>query len=126
MDTNEQKFRIEGDAALVTGSIASAKVDDDRLRIEMSGGAVVELKDEGQCCCEHRFITCDDQLADIIGAQLLSIRYKEFKRTTDGEYGEEHEQVFIDVVTSAGTITLCTHNEHNGYYGGFDLVVSIS
>jgi hypothetical protein len=32
--------------------------------------------------------------------------------------------VFIDIVSTNGTITFTNHNEHNGYYGGFDLTIS--
>ena len=35
-----------------------------------------------------------------------------------------HEQMFVKLETTSGTITLTTHKEHNGYYGRFDLVTS--
>ena len=38
------------------------------------------------------------------------------------EYGD-HEVQFLLVNTSIGTFTVASHNEHNGYYGGFDIVI---
>jgi hypothetical protein len=29
------------------------------------------------------------------------------------------------VQTTKGSFTICTHNEHNGYYGGFSLRVKL-
>jgi hypothetical protein len=34
-----------------------------------------------------------------------------------------HEVQFLRVSTDAGTIVCETHNEHNGYYGGFNVCV---
>ena len=36
------------------------------------------------------------------------------------EWGDSHETMFVEIVTDGGdSVTLTTHNEHNGYYGGF-------
>ena len=32
---------------------------------------------------------------------------------------DEHEVQFLEVLTSKGGFTMASHNEHNGYYGGF-------
>ena len=37
---------------------------------------------------------------------------------------ETHEVQFLEIKTSKGIFTMSTHNEHNGYYGGFAIVVS--
>ena len=34
-------------------------------------------------------------------------------------WGGVHEVQFLNIETSLGIITFETHNEHNGYYGGF-------
>jgi hypothetical protein len=41
-----------------------------------------------------------------------------------GEYGEVHEQTFLKIRTNNGDATVVTHNEHNGYYGGFNISAS--
>ena len=37
------------------------------------------------------------------------------------EYGDDHEVAFLGIYTTKGVIVCQTHNEHNGYYGGFSL-----
>jgi hypothetical protein len=34
------------------------------------------------------------------------------------ESGDVHEIAFYEFMTSTGSFTLASHNEHNGYYGG--------
>jgi hypothetical protein len=53
---------------------------------------------------------------------LTSIEAKDGPNLEDA-YGE-HEQVFVEVVTTKGLITIANHNEHNGYYGGFALTTT--
>lgn len=100
--------------------IKSATMNSNSLKIEFKGAPPMRLIDDGQSCCEHRYMTCDDDLSILEGAEFLGITEKEHK-STDGEYGDSHEIVFVDFVTSKGTVTVCTHNKHNGYYGGFSL-----
>ena len=33
----------------------------------------------------------------------------------------DHDVVFVDIRTDKAFVTIATHNEHNGYYGGFEL-----
>lgn len=94
--------------------------DDESLTIKFRKENLV-VKDDGQSCCEHRYITIDDNLDDFIGAKFENIIEKELKEVDDD--GEYHEMMFVDIKTSKGNIQLVTHNEHNGYYGGFWLVV---
>ena len=35
-----------------------------------------------------------------------------------------HDECFVEIGTDKGHITLVNHNEHNGYYSGFDLVMT--
>lgn len=100
---------------------------DEGLKLTCANGWVIVLNDEGQSCCESRYITCDDDVGSLVGGVFYGVRKSTARRewvANDKEYhGEVHEVVFIDVVTSVGSITLCTHNEHNGYYGGFDVTI---
>lgn len=100
-------------------------VGDDRLRISFVGGPVIELWDNGQSCCEKRYLTCDDDPADLNGQGLVSI---EAVRTEerDDNHGDPHEMVFVKVQGDRSAITLCAHNKHNGYYGGFGLTITES
>lgn len=92
------------------------------LLLELEGGHSLVLTDEGQSCCENRYMTCDDHVQDYVGA---SFNGYEFDSDVPGEdFGDDvHERAFFRVSTSRGAIVVTTHNEHNGYYGGFDPAV---
>lgn len=91
--------------------------DDFTLRFKT--GTLV-LADVMHNCCETRTITCDDDLPSFVGARLLGIEVLEGDGKHDG-YHDVHETMFVRIHTNKGDIVVCTHNHHNGYYGGFDL-----
>ncbi len=95
---------------------------DGALKITFADGVVISLMDCGRSCCESRYITTDDNPDDFTDAKLLDIESTSAPEEND-EYGEPHEQEFVRLKTSKGTFTLCTHNKHNGYYGGFHIVL---
>jgi len=92
--------------------------DDDALHFTFSDGYKMRLADEGQSCCESRYMQTDDDLSYFIGATLVSA---EVKDAPDADYGtgDVHEVQFLEVLTSKGSFVMSSHNEHNGYYGGF-------
>lgn len=92
------------------------------LNLTFDDGVTIRLTDEGQSCCEHRYMTCDDDLSKLIGGKLAKIEVRDVKEES-GEYGDEHEQAFVEVATDECFVTIVTHNEHNGYYGGFGLSI---
>lgn len=96
----------------------------EELLLTFDDGAKISIRDEGQSCCESRYITTDDDLSKIVGGKLKRI---ESKAAPDKERGEDdwgdHEMCFVEVGTDECFITICTHNEHNGYYGGFALAI---
>lgn len=79
--------------------------------------------DDGQNCCETRYMVCDDNLDAFIGATLLDITIEDAPNPDDC-YGI-HEVEFLHVETTEGSFTISNHNEHNGYYGGFRIVMQI-
>jgi len=100
-------------------TIKNATIDEEKIIIEFEDEIKIMITDEGQSCCEHRYISCDDDINRIIGTKLTKI---EIKKTEEKEEDYEvHEISFIDIQTDKCFITFCTHNEHNGYYGGFVL-----
>lgn len=100
--------------------IASATLEHDVLRLKFDDGTGARIWDDGQLCCESRYMTCDDDLSKLVGGVLQRVETKPGPETTDECCGA-HEQVFIEIGTDECFVTLCTHNEHNGYYGGFGL-----
>lgn len=112
----------ENQAKYIGKTITDAEMDGNSLKITFDDDVLIELSDDGQSCCEHRYMTCDDNPKDLIGSKLLSISEKEGRHLPEDEdrYGK-HEIVFLEVQTDKTSIQLATHNEHNGYYGGFSL-----
>ena len=110
--------------AAVSQPIEEIGLEESRLRILLRGGRELVVWDDGQSCCELRYMTTDDDLSVHVGAELRAVEERAAPNRED-EYGE-HEVQFLVVTTSAGQFTIETHNEHNGYYGGFWLKASLS
>jgi len=102
--------------------IKAGRDGQDALVIKFSDGAGIRLYDDGQSCCEHRYMTTDDDLSTLVGHKLVHIKAKEVSEKEE-DY-ETHEMCFVEVATDGGFVTLTNHNEHNGYYGGFGLSIS--
>lgn len=103
-------------------TITRASISEDEMLIELDGNTTIRIWDNGQSCCESRYITCDDDVNDLVGNVLTGIEAKEGGEKEAG--GDCHEFVFIEVTTNKGCIQFCNHNVHNGYYGGFGLSVT--
>lgn len=110
-------------AAMLGRPIAAASVEDEALCVRFVGGGALRIWDNGQACCESRYMTTDDDLPSFVGAKVVSLEAVKGPDISCEEwsYNEFHEQMFVKLETTAGTITLVTHNEHSGYYGGFDV-----
>lgn len=83
--------------------------------------------DDARSCCEHRYMTTDDDLAPFVGATFMDVALSE-KNTpaveesqSEWDDGEQHEWCFVDFTTSMGVFTSTMHDRHNGYYGGIAL-----
>lgn len=113
-------------AGAVGKTIATLRLDEEAdpqaLRFTFEDGSEIKLFDNGQSCCESRYMRTDDTLADYIGATLLGAEIKEAADIPpDDEHGDVHEIEFLEIQTSAGVLTMVSHNEHNGHYGGFSI-----
>lgn len=101
--------------------IKSLKIESDNLEMRFEDGTGIAFSDEGQSCCEHRHMSCDDDLNYHVGATFMKA---ELESGPDVENdGDCHEQEFLKITTSNGMFTVVNHNEHNGYYGGFSVRV---
>jgi hypothetical protein len=77
--------------------------------------------DDGQNCCEQRYMVCDDDLSFYENAEFYGIEVKDGPAV---EVDYDHKECqFLIVRTSAGEFTVANYNKHNGWYGGFSLVV---
>lgn len=98
--------------------ISVIELEDNTITLSFSDGSFLYITDEGQSCCEYRYITTDDDLSKATGAKLGDITLLEAP-----ESAYEHEVQFLNIVTDKGVIVFETHNEHNGYYGGFSITL---
>lgn len=91
------------------------------LNLFFGDGTGIKIWDDGQSCCERRYMTTNDDVKAFIGSKFLNAELRKAPELDD-EYGV-HEVQFLLINTDRGTFTIETHNEHNGYYGGFWIVI---
>jgi len=103
-------------------TISSIALEDEALVMGFDDGTKIKFFDNGQSCCESRYMRTDDDLQYYMGAKLLDATIDP-GLSTDVEYGTVHEIQFLNIKTSKGVFTMSSHNEHNGYYGGFSIEV---
>lgn len=99
-------------------------LEDDVLIFHMDDGSILRLFDDGQSCCESRYMKTDDNLDEYSGSVLLGFELKNGP-DIETEY-DVHDVQFLDVKTDKGTFQMASHNEHNGYYGGFWIVAKLT
>jgi hypothetical protein len=122
-------MNFEAEIQKVKGKkILGIKLHEDRdpqeLVLTFADGSRLTLWDNGKTCCEHRYMTTDDDLKDYVGGKLREVIVQ--NGGTLNDWGtEEHEVEFLKIRTSRGWFTVANHNEHNGYYGGFDLSAKV-
>ena len=101
--------------------VAQAYFTDYRIKLVFADDSAVELYDNGQLCCEHRYMTCDDEFEDLVGGKLTEVLVRAGGCTDLDEWNCD-ETMFMEIRTDKDFVTVCTHNTHNGYYGGFNLI----
>jgi hypothetical protein len=82
----------------------------------------IRLVDNIELCCESRYFRTDDNLNDFVGSKFMGIALKNTYEGSEQDF-YTHDIQFFEIITSTGVITLASHNEHNGYYGGFNIEV---
>ena len=114
---------LKNNASVFYGkTIKCAEISDDRLKLEFEDGVKIAIRDNGQLCCENRYMSTDDDVKSLIGKKLTGIMAKEYKED-EAEY-DMHEQVFVEIAAEDSHIIIVNHNEHNGCYGGFVLTIT--
>jgi len=125
---------VEAIKSSLNKTIENVFLDNDTLTLHFTDGTTLLISDEGQACCEDRYMTTDDNLSDFKGATLLDLELKSVEVIDEGYNYHEiqfldvkyHEIQFLDVKTTKGVFTMVNHNEHNGFYGGFWVVGRIA
>lgn len=102
----------------ITEVYISPSLDTESLVIKFDDDTLLRLTDDGQSCCESRYMSADgEDLSYYVGAQFLGWQIKDY--SYEEEKYSVHEIEFLEISTSKGSFTISSHNEHNGYYGGF-------
>jgi len=107
-------------SAAIGKIITELSIHENALWFTFSDGSKINFYDDGQSCCEHRYMHTDDDLKYYIGATLLGAAIKDGPTESD-EWGDPKESEFLIIKTSEGEFTVVNYNEHNGYYGGFSI-----
>lgn len=100
--------------------IKSAELKDNEIKIVFSDGVKIKIWDDAQSCCESRYMQTDDKLSELVGQKLVAVNVKDTEAKDDGEV---REICFLEIQGNKSSVTVSTHNDHNGYYGGFGLSV---
>lgn len=99
--------------------IIALEISDSSLTLRFDDLTAVALYDDRQSCCERRYMTTDDDIQAFVDTTLIDADVSKAP-SGEAEHGF-HEAQFLNVRTNQGVLTIVNHNEHNGYYGGFNL-----
>lgn len=113
---------VEAIKRALNQTIETISIVDDRLVVGFASGILI-LQDDGQSCCENRYMTCDDDLPSFVGSKILDVELRSAPSVGEDPY-MSHDVQFLVVKTTSGELVCETHNEHNGYYGGFYVTAS--
>lgn len=111
------KETVEAIQAALGKKIMKVSLEENELIFLFEDSTRLRVWDDGQSCCEDRYMRTDDDLTEYSGAALLDFELKTAPSIPD-DYGD-HEVQFLDVKTDKGVFQVANHNKHNGYYGGF-------
>ncbi len=118
--TVHEKIMARSIGHIITGAL----LFDDKFHIDLNNDERLVLTLDRNSCCESRYLVCDDDIPSFVDAMLNGMWLKHAPDIV-GSYGEVHECSFFEILTSKGSITLASHNEHNGYYGGTNLYATL-
>lgn len=104
-------------------TITAIDTDDENLWLTFDDGTRLRFYDDGQSCCEKRWMEPQANYDPLLGSKLLGGEMKQLDELPD-EYGN-HELCELSITTDKGAICSKFHNEHNGYYGGFYITTSL-
>jgi len=99
--------------------ITVLSIDETSLHLTFEDGSKIALRDNTETCCEKRYMRTDDNLEAFIGSNLYNVEVRDGGGVEDSDV---HDIEFLLVSTSTGVFTISNHNEHNGYYGGFNII----
>lgn len=109
---------------LIGKTIGAFFYDNEKMVIIFDNGESYKITDNAKYCCETRWLTCDDDLGQFIDEAIVDLELLEGPDLPKEDLGDdEHNTMFLRIVTTGGCFRLTMHNQHNGYYSGFDPVI---
>ena len=111
------------------------------IGLSMSGYAITTneqvlklmITDSQDCCENFGYFISEDDVNDFIGAELIDVKITDTELKEGNlkklELNVESESfeggvMFVDIVTSEGTLQFVAYNEHNGSYGHEAVIIS--
>ncbi len=75
-------------------------MDDDKLHIRFTDGTKIRIEDDGQSCCETRYMTCGDDLEYYKDASFLGVEISDAPsvKSNDDDDDRCHDVQFITAV----------------------------
>jgi hypothetical protein len=114
---------INGSEKLFNKVIEEVHCDSDSLTFVFTDKTKYEIRDEGQSCCERRYMNTDDCLNNFKGSKFVNAEVRDGPGEENIDDFQVNESQFLIVTTTKGQFTVVNYNEHNGYYGGFSVVL---
>ena len=110
------------------GNDAGFKITTDDQEIKLL------IDDDANCCESWGYFLTEDDTEQFVGANLLGVEITDTNRSNrvflsgwndeadpdddrEREYLDEGDVLFVDIITSRGTLQFVAYNAHNGYYG---------
>ncbi len=99
------------------------------FQIQTNNQVITLAIDDESSCCEHwGYFLTEDDTEKFIGATLRDVRVTDTNRssyTFSESWKDEQGHVsldagdvmFVDIITTEGTLQFVAYNAHNGYYG---------
>jgi hypothetical protein len=115
---------LKGCEELFNKEIQLVHCDDHSLTFNFKDGTKYEFADHAENCCEKRYIHTDDCLNYFKDSKFVNAEVQDGPTTGDVNNYEVNDSQYLIITTTKGQFTIVNHNDHNGYYSGFDLVVT--
>ena len=98
--------------------IKHVEIKENKLILHFESGRKRLIYDDIKPYDGVRYLSTDDDLSTIVGGKIISINTRE---GSIDDYFDQHELLFVEIITTKGFLTIVNHNEHDGHYGGFNL-----
>ena len=99
-------------------TIRTIDLKNNELFLYFTDNTACVLTDSACYCCEERYTSTDDNLQDYVSGVLLEIEVRNWAQSDN-----DNDVQFVVIKTSKEPFTLVNHNNHNGYYAGFELTI---